>query len=66
MAEKITYSFGIGLWKSLKNVAIVIGIPGLIFLIDNWVKWIPEKYNLIALPVFGFLSYLIKNYIQYK
>ena len=63
---KTTYSFKIGLWKSLKNTAIVIGVPALIFLIDNWTQWIPDEYNAWALPIFGFLSYLVKNYLQNK
>jgi hypothetical protein len=52
--------------KSLKNTLVVIGIPALIFLIDNWTQWIPEKYNVVAFPIFGFLSYLVKNYIENK
>lgn len=62
----MAYSFKIGAWKSVKNTAIVIGVPALIFLVDNWTEWIPAKYNSIALPIFGFLSYLVKNYIQNK
>ena len=58
------YRFITGLWKSLKNVTIVIGVPALIFLIDNWTQWIPDEYNAIAFPIFGFLSYLTKNYIE--
>jgi len=61
-----TYSFLTGLYKSLKNTAIVIGVPALIFLIDNWTQWIPDQYNVWALPIFGFLSYLVKNYIENK
>jgi len=60
------YKFSTGLWKSLKNTAIVIGVPGLIFLIDNWTQWIPSQFNVWALPVFGFLSYLVKNYVENK
>ena len=60
------YKLSIGLWKSLKNTAIVIGVPALIFLIDNWTQWIPSQFNVWALPVFGFLSYLVKNYVEYK
>ncbi len=62
----MTYNFKLGVLKSIKNTAIVIGIPALIFLIDNWTKWIPDEYNSVALPVFGFLAYLVKNYIQNK
>jgi hypothetical protein len=66
MAEKYTYSFQIGLWKSLKNTLIVIGVPAVLFLLDNWVNWFPDEYKTIGLPIFGFLSYLVKNYIENK
>ena len=62
----MTYSFKTGLWKSLKNIVVVIGIPAVIFLIDNWTQWIPNNYNAVALPIFGFLSYLVKNYYENK
>ena len=38
--EKPKYKFTIGLYKSLKNTAIVIGVPAVIFLIDNFLKFI--------------------------
>lgn len=66
MAQKIAYSLKTGLWKSLKNTAIVIGVPALIFLLDNWTQWIPGEYTKFALPIFGFLSYFVKNYIENK
>ena len=62
----MTYSFKTGLLKSLKNIVVVIGIPAVIFLIDNWTQWIPNNYNAVALPIFGFLSYLVKNYYENK
>jgi len=62
----MTYSFKTGLLKSLKNIVVVIGIPAVIFLIDNWTQWIPDNYNAVALPIFGFLSYLVKNYYENK
>jgi len=66
MVVKTTYSIGIGLWKSLKNVVIVLGIPALVLLLDNWTQIIPEEWNVYALPVIGFLSYMVKNYVQVK
>lgn len=59
---KQTYSFLIGAWKSLKNVAIIAGVPALVFLIDNWTQWIPNEWNAVAAPVIGFLAYLVKNW----
>ena len=66
MAIKSGYSFGIGLWKSLKNTAIVIGIPMVLYVINNWQEWMPSRYNKYALPVFGFISYFVKNFIENK
>ena len=65
MAEKQPeYKVGIGIWKSIKNVAIVMGIPALVLLLDNYTQWIPSEYNSIALPIIGLISYFVKNYIQ--
>lgn len=64
MAEKIKYNINVGMIKSLKNTAVIIGIPALLFLIDNWTEWIPTEYSSIAFPIFGFLSYMVKNYIE--
>lgn len=64
--KKISYSFAIGLVKSLKNTAAVLVLPAIAFLIDHYVEWIPAEYNTAALPIFGFLSYLIKNYLENK
>ncbi|MHA1191945.1 MAG: hypothetical protein ACTSP9_06565 [Promethearchaeota archaeon] len=50
----------------MKNTAIVMGIPALVLLLDNWTQWIPEEYHKIALPIIGLIAYFIKNYIQNK
>lgn len=62
MAKK-QYSFGIGAGKSFKNVLIVMGVPALVLLLDNWVNWIPSEWHTAAAPVIAFLAYLVKNYI---
>ncbi len=62
----MTYKISIGAWKSIKNVAIVWGIPALVLLIDNWVEWIPKDYHAAAIPVMGLITYFVKNYIQNK
>jgi len=62
----MTYKVSIGIWKSIKNVVIVMGIPALVLLLDNWAQWIPDEYHKFALPIIGFISYLVKNYIQNK
>ena len=62
--KKPQYKVGIGIWKSIKNVAIVMGIPALVLLLDNYTQCIPNEYNSIALPIIGLISYFVKNYIQ--
>ena len=64
MAQKVTYSFKTGLWKSLKNTLIVVGIPALILFVDNWTTILPDEWNTYAAPIMGFISYLVKNYIE--
>ena len=60
------YSLKIGAWKSIKNVAIVAGVPALLWIVNNWTEVVPEEYWNIAAPVIGFVAYLVKNYIQNK
>ena len=62
----MVYSLKTGVWKSVKNVSIVMGVPALILLIDNWTQWIPDQYHGLALPIIGLVSYFVKNYIQNK
>ena len=66
MAEKIKYSFYIGLWKSLKNLAIVVGIPALVLFVDNWTQILPDEWTSIAAPIMGFVAYFVKNYLQFR
>ena len=63
---KQQYKFKTGIWKSIKNVAIVMGIPALVLLLDNWANWIPNEWHTTAGPIIAFLAYLVKNYIQNK
>ena len=62
----MAYNIKIGVVKSVKNVFIVMGIPAIILLLDNYTQWVPAEYNKIALPVIGLIAYFIKNYIQNK
>jgi hypothetical protein len=65
MAEqKVEYSVMTGLWKSLKNLAIIVGIPALVLFLDNWASIIPQEWNAIAAPIMGFVAYFVKNYIE--
>ena len=63
---KQKYSFLIGIFKSIKNVAIVSGVPALVLLLDNWTQWIPNQYNAVAAPIIGLVSYLVNNWIKNK
>ena len=58
------YKFSIGFVKSLKNVAVTVGIPAVIVLINNYLEWMPESWYPVAVPVMSMVSYLIKNYAQ--
>jgi len=58
------YSFKIGIWKSLKNLAIIVGIPALVLFVDNWTQIIPNEWTVYAVPIMGFISYFVKNYIE--
>ena len=55
MAEKIKYSFLVGIWKSLKNVLIVLAPAFIAFLMN-----VPLEYT----PVASLLIYLLKNYVE--
>lgn len=63
---KQQYKIGIGLWKSLKNVLIVWGVPAVVLLIDNWTEWIPKSYHTAMVPIIGLIAYFVKNYTQNK
>ena len=60
------YSNITGIWKSIKNVAVVMGIPALVLLLDNYTQWLPNEYNQIAAPIIGLVAYFIKNRLQVK
>ncbi len=62
----MAYKLKTGVWKSIKNVAIVWGIPALILLVGEWQNWVPEDYHRFAAPIIGLIAYFIKNYVQNK
>lgn len=55
MTDKKTYSFKIGLIKSIKNAAIMFIPASLAFLAS-----VPIEYS----PLAGIIAYGIKNYIE--
>ncbi len=58
------YKFSIGIVKSFKNVAVTVGIPALLVLLNNYLDWMPESWYPVAVPMMSVISYLIKNYAQ--
>jgi len=66
MVQKIKYSVWIGLWKSVKNVAITVGVPAILVLINNYVNWMPEAWYPVAVPIMSIVSYFTKNYVENK
>jgi len=60
------YSMGIGFIKSIKNVAITVGIPALVVLLNNYAEWLPKEYYSVAVPVISIVSYMVKNFVQNK
>jgi hypothetical protein len=59
------YSFGLGLWKSLKN-SLVVFVPAAL---AGWAAFatnVPVEYQSIVAFIGGFIAYLVKNYIQVK
>jgi len=64
MANK--YKLGLGVWKSIKNVLITVGIPAVIYLINNAAAWMEPSLLLKLSPIISLISYFIKNYVQNK
>ena len=60
------YSLKIGIIKSLKNIGVTYLIPALLYLINNANEWIPQEHAATIAPLIGFMSYLIKNKIDFK
>ena len=58
------YSVKIGVWKSIKNVLITVGIPAVLLLLDNYTQWVPNEYNAVSFPVISLVAYFVKNYLQ--
>lgn len=60
------YSIKTGILKSLKNLAVIVGIPAVLLFLDNWTQIIPSEWSSVAAPIMGFASYFVKNYIENK
>lgn len=59
------YSVLLGIWKSIKNTAIVLipaGAAGWATFMTN----VPDEYKPYIMAISGFVVYLLKNYIQVK
>lgn len=66
MVKVITYSFWTGLIKSIKNVAVTIGVPAVVVLINNYTEWMPEEWYPVAVPLISVVAYLLKNKIEFS
>jgi len=59
------YSFLTGIWKSIKNTAIILLPAGA----AGWAAFqaeVPPDYQCYIMAIAGFAVYLAKNYIQVK
>jgi len=59
------YSFLTGIWKSIKNVAIVLAPAAA----AGWVTFqaeVPVDYQPYIMTATAFVAYLIKNYFQVR
>ena len=66
MTNKVEYSKWIGLKKTFKNAAVMFGVPAVLYVIENWVEFVPDEYHGIAAIIAGSLAYFIKNWIENK
>ena len=64
--EEKEYSIWIGLYKSLKNVLVTVGVPAVVYLINNAVEWVPIDYQPILLPLVSVVAYMVKNKLQFS
>ena len=60
------YSKLTGALKSAKNTAIVMGLPAVLYLLNNAAEWMPQEQYLMYAPLIGALCYYVKNYIENK
>lgn len=60
------YNFWIGAWKWLKNTSVVVGLPALMFLSNNYTEWVPEDYLVPVSIILSGISYLTKNRIEFN
>ena len=64
MGKYVEYSFWIGLGKSVKNTAVILGTAALGYLISGINDWIPDDYKFVAVVVTALAGYLAKNGIE--
>jgi hypothetical protein len=65
---KEQYSYLIGLWKSVKNTAVVLVLPGIIYALSNYTEWISPELaaNPIVITILGGIGYFLKNMYEMK
>jgi len=62
----MAYNKLIGLIKSVKNTAIVMGLPAILYLLNGAADWMPTEQYLAYAPFIGAACYFIKNYLENK
>ena len=63
---KNKYDILIALKKSLKNTLVVLILPAIVFLSNNYAEWLPKEYWPVAALVAGFIGYMVKNWVENK
>jgi len=66
MAKKPEYSFKIAMVKTLKNVAVMFGLPAVLYVLSNVSELVPPEYLPVVIPIASAVSYMVKNYIENK
>jgi len=62
------YSYLIGLWKTAKNTAVVLVLPGIVYALSNYTEWISPELagNPFVITLLGALGYFFKNMYEMK
>jgi len=60
----MAYDFKIAAKKTTKNMAIMYGVPAILYLLSQVEILVPQEYLSVAIPVSAAISYGIKNYVE--
>ena len=62
--KKIDYNALVGLRKTAKNMAVMFGVPAIMYFLSQAEVWVPKDCLPWAIPVAAALTYLLKNYVE--